>query len=73
MHGLQSHRVNALRDAVIRWAAQHHEAELLEGVRCFLPSPRSEEEIRGALAFSILAPPPGGCKSTMCSAVDSYA
>jgi len=59
MPGIPFHRINVLRDEVIKWAAKQHEAELLEGVRCFMPQPSSEQEIRNALAFSILAPPPG--------------
>ncbi len=52
-------RLNTLRDEVIRWAVAHHEEELFEGMRCFGARPRNEDELRSALAFSLLAPPPG--------------
>lgn len=53
-------RVNELRDRISAWAARHHQAEVLEGMRCFLgDGPREDARVMSAIAFALIAPAPG--------------
>lgn len=53
-------RLHALRDRVAEWAARHHGQELEDGMRCYLGTHEPEQDmVLNAVAFALLAPPPG--------------
>jgi hypothetical protein len=54
-------QIGNLRDRIAEWAAEHHGAELQSGMELFLGhGPREPHRVYGAIAFALIAPPPGG-------------